>query len=173
MKSQPKASKTQFLSKSVFVMPIGRYQKEISEIERIKSGKVSDSVKDSALIATLKTVPNSTKPVGIFLNQENMRRILLKHGDFATGDIILTANEFDVGVYIDKTETGPEKINLIKVIPGAGIFVLGANRFNGYGVITFFAQYDAGQGQQYLASLKRRGTLFLSKEGGGSSSITS
>jgi len=160
MKFQRDTTKTQFSGKPIFVISTEKYQREISEVERIKSGKVIDKEKDSALIAVLKSIPNSIKSVSFFLNYVSVLRILDKHGDFAVDDLILTANEFDVGVYIKSEGVMPDKVNLVKKIPKGGILVLGANRFNGYGIVTFFAQYNPRQAQQYLASIKKRGMLF-------------
>jgi hypothetical protein len=147
-----------------------KYLKEIAEVDRIKYGTVEDSFFDGATLSRV-TLDNS-KTFPVMFNRKNFRKILRDHGYFNSADIVVTANEFEEGIFLKGIEGKPDKINLFKDTEG-GCFVIGANRFNGYGVVTFFEQYDADQKRQYLATIRKRGMPFRSLEGGGSSSIAS
>lgn len=147
-----------------------KYSKEIAEVDRIKYGTVTDPFIDGAVLS--RVTPTDSKTIPVMFNRKNFRKIIMDHGYFNSADIVVTANEFENGIFIKGVDGKPDKINLVKDTEG-GCYVIGANRFNGYGVVTFFEQYDERQKQQYLAAIKKRGMLFRSLEGGGSSSIAS
>ena len=144
----------------------------VEEVERIRKGIVKDDMYDGAVVVEVKNLPNNSKPIQILINRKNVNKIISDHGNFNSEDLVKTANEFEEGIFIPGDKNKPDKINLIKYTDN-GCFVLGANRFNGYGVVTFFEQYDTDQKRQYLASIKKRGMSFQRLEGGGSSSIAS
>ena len=165
MKNNPKKqinlegarNKTGF-SGFTFKKTIGdKYSKKLAQVNRIKYGKVKDEVDDGAELVSVS--PNGSKMIPVMFNRKNFKKIIRDHGYFNTADIVVTANEFEEGIFIKGTDNKPDKINLIKDTD-KGFFVLAANRFNGYGVVTFFEQYDAGQKQQYLASVRERGISF-------------
>jgi hypothetical protein len=134
-----------------------KYPKEIAEVDRIKYGKVKDEIGDG--VELTRVSPDGSKVIPVMFNRYNFKKIIRDHGYFNSADIIVTANEYEEGVFIKGEAERPDKINLIKETD-KGFFVLAANRFNGYGVVTFFEQYDADQKQQYLASVRKRGKSF-------------
>jgi len=178
MKNNPKKqaalegarNKTGF-SGFTFKRAIGnKYRKEIAEVDRIKYGTVEDSFFDGAVLSHV--APTDAKTFPVMFNRKNFRKIVRDHGYFNSADMVVTANEFENGIFLKGVEGKPDKVNLFKDTEG-GCFFIGANRFNGYGVVTFFEQYDADQKRQYLATIRKRGMPFRALEGGGSSSIAS
>ncbi len=141
-----------------------KYGKERLEVDRIKYGSIKDEIKDGVILSHV--LPKEySKPVPLMFNRKNFAKVVRYHGYFNTADIVMTANEFEEGIFIKGKEGGPDKINLIKNTD-KGCFVIGANRFNGFGVVTFFEHYGPFQKQQYLASMRKRGTPFQVLEGG-------
>ncbi len=61
-------------------------------------------------------------------------KIMRSHGDFASENLILTANKPTHLVIIN----GGQKINLVKQFGENSYFILGANKINGYYTVTFF-----------------------------------
>lgn len=135
----------------------GKYKKEISEVKRIKEGEVTDDVADTAELTTL-IIPEGNKPSTLTLNRIESDRIISKHGDYSVEDIVMTAKEFDDGVFIPKSESRKvDKVNLIKYTDD-GFFLLGANRYNGYGVVTFFEKYPNNKStENYLSNILEDG----------------
>ncbi|MCX6718985.1 MAG: hypothetical protein NTZ38_01250 [Candidatus Taylorbacteria bacterium] len=134
-----------------------KYVNKIAEVERVKYGAVKDEVKDSATLSVIN--PEGSKDIPVMFNRYNFKKIIRSHGYFNSADIVVTANEYDEGVFIKGTEEKPDKVNLVKKTD-SGCFVIGANRFNGYGVVTFFEQYNKAEAKQYLDSLRSRGVAF-------------
>jgi len=135
----------------------------VSEVDRIKSGNVKDPVTDSSTIGKISDVwDTKQKNIAITLNYKDAEEIVKKHGSFSSQNIVSTANDYDVGVFQKGIGVGKNKINLIKIAPD-GFFVLGANRYNGFGVVTFFEKFGSSpKDKKYLETLLSRGTPFSS-----------
>ncbi len=156
-------TKTRFSGFSFRRLIGNKYSNTVVEVDRVKYGTVKDEVADGAILSSVKT-GNDSKPIQVMFNRYNFKKILWHHGYFNSADIIVTANEFEHGIFIKGVDGKPDKINLIKETD-SGCFVIGANRFNGYGVVTFFEQYNRAEATQYLDSLRNRGITFQSLGG--------
>lgn len=136
------------------------YKPVVQNILRVKGGQVSSSIHDGALLGKISMVANE-KEIPVLLNQVNLRKIESTHGTFNPYDMVRTVREYDEGILIPKSGHTSEKINLIKKTP-TGYFVLAANRFNGYGIVTFFERFpDNQKTKNYLASIRKRGSSFV------------
>ncbi|MBU6426728.1 hypothetical protein KGQ27_00595 [Patescibacteria group bacterium] len=160
-------TRTRFSAFSFSLLAGDRYSRVVAEVDRIKYGSIKDEVTDGAVLSKV-LLDKGSKPIPVVFNRYNFKKILWHHGYFRSINIVVTANEFEEGVYIKGVDGRPDKINLIKNTDG-GCYIIGANRFNGYGVVTFFEQCEPSQKQQYLASMRKRGTPLQVLEGGGSS----
>jgi hypothetical protein len=136
----------------------------VDNVEKLKSGNIADPIHDGQKIGIIvDSWDTGKKEISLFLNYENTKKIIHEHGELPSRALVHTANNFDVGVFIKGIRTKKDKINLIKVTSDGGVFVLGANRINGYGVVTFFEQYHPRQAKEYLALIMRRGIPFSSR----------
>ena len=147
-----------------------KYSNEQTEVQRVKYGEIKDEITDGAVLSHI--VLDDSKAVPVMFNRYNFKKILRFHGYFNAADIVVTANEFEEGLFIKGEDGKRDKINLIKNTD-KGCFVIGANKINGFGVVTFFEQYNSKQKQRYLASMRKRGMSFRSLEGGEASPIDS
>ncbi len=157
MPSEGPRTKTSFSGFTFKHIVDKKYSKKMDQVFRIKYGKIKDDIDDSAELSLVS--PDGKKIIPVMFNRRNFIKIIRDHGYFNTADIVVTANEYEEGIFIKGTGGKPDKINLIKNTD-KGCFILAANRFNGYGVVTFFEQYDQDQKQQYLASVHKRGISF-------------
>jgi hypothetical protein len=132
-------------------------QKFADNISQILNG-----IQDSVYIAVLPSYLSKdqrTRP--LILNRKIIEKITINHGSIPLENLIINANDFDF--FIQNLDGNPDKINLIKLIPGTQDFVLiGANRDNGYFLVTHY-EVTAKSGNE-LKSLLGRGD-FLDKSG--------
>ncbi len=147
-------------NKYFFVDESGDSETSKTKLNRINKGDVENIDSDSVKIASLSsTFLNNGVETPVLLNKKNYDLIKAKHPLFSHDDLIETGkNPTDRFIFEKNGE--PIKINLIKRNKDGSIFVIGANRFNGYGIITFFDQIDSRRAKNYLESLKRRGKSF-------------
>lgn len=77
------------------------------------------------------------------------------HGDVVPENLVLNANDWDYA--IKNVDGNPDKINLIKKIPGGNDFlVIGANRDNGFFTVTHF-EYTSKNGRELKNLLQNKG----------------
>lgn len=131
----------------------------IQAVEDIKLGKITENISDSRKIGEI----HFPIMADITLNKFSSDEIIKKHGDYSAINIVETANNFEVLVFIKAlTEDQKDKVVLVKVFYD-GYFILGANRYNGYGVVTLFEKHPWDKrNKKYLESLLRRGISFAS-----------
>lgn len=135
----------------------------VEGINKVKAGEVTDVIKDGKRVGVIKNLwDDGKKEIDILINYQNAKLIAQKHGAIPADDLVTVINEFEDGVFIKASnkEKNKDKINLIKMTPDGGMFVVGANRINGYAVVTFFEQYDKKKAKKYLDSLKNQGIGF-------------
>ncbi len=142
--------------------PEKKFEEWIENIENIKKGLVSDIELDGKEIGIVINIwENGKNSVIIKLNYKNVQKIVFDHGSLPSNELVQTINAYDQGIYIPgMPPLIRDKINLIKSKPNGGIYVAGANRINGYGLVTFFEQLTPEQAQHYLVSIKKRGSVF-------------
>lgn len=148
------------------------FDNALSELTRIAKGNVSDPVSDGAKLAIMNIgIINKGIDTPLLLNKKNYDLILAKRqGVLDHNNLVDTALNYTQGFFIQKN-LEPDKIDLVKQNTDGSLFVIGANRFNGYGVITYFEQIDARKAKNYLDSLQERGESFT-KSGGTASGLT-
>lgn len=158
---KPLPNKTGFSGFNFKAKP--EYQFYTKNIEDIKAGRVADEIKDGKLVGKIKNVwGDEKKEIDITLNYFDTNNIIKKHGALPNESFTETINNFDIGTFIKRTEGAKNKINLFKAAPD-GYFVLGANQYDGYGIVTFFEKYPwTSRNKKDLANMIRRGSSFTS-----------
>lgn len=129
----------------------------IRNINKIKRGQVLDIETDGKIIG------KNPDGVEILLNYVNAKNIVLKHGLLPTGNLVITFNHPSKIIKIKRGKGKPEKLNFIKEF-NKGFFVGGANRINGYAVVTFFEPHT-GNLEDYYKSLLKRGKVIFDFSG--------
>ncbi len=133
-----------------------KYYLIIEEAKRVANWKVKDPITDSARLGNI-TLPLNNWKSYIVINNQSFNIIKHKHWEYNIEDIVVTANEFEKGVYISATSQNPEKLNLIKYIDD-WYFILWANRFNWFSIVTFFEKFPNNKSaKKYLQSIEKRG----------------
>lgn len=125
----------------------------IENINKIKRGQVLDIETDGKIIG------KNPDGVKILLNYANAKNIVLKHGLLPAGNLTITFNHPSKIIKIKRERNKPNKLNYIKEFKN-GFFVGGANKINGYAVVTFFEPH-AGNLEDYYKSLLKRGKIIF------------
>lgn len=125
----------------------------IQNINKIKRGLVKDIETDGKLVG------KNPDGVKILLNYVNAKNIVLKHGFLPAGNLAITFNHPSKIIKIKREREKIEKLNYIKEFKN-GFFVGGANKINGYAVVTFFEPHTENLGDYYNSLLKRGKVIF-------------
>lgn len=132
-------------------------------LNRIIRGDIKDEINDSAhLVSLSEFVVNNGKSTPVLLNKKNYDLIVSKHGKIDHQSLIDTARNYTNGFYF-KSFGEPDKMNLLKQGKNNYLYVIGANKFNGYGVVTFFDQVKPRKIKNYIKALRRRDGIEFKK----------
>ena len=104
----------------------------------IKAQKVCNKQVPKATIAKLPAfVSQDGKKRSLILTRMIIEKIENDHGKIGIENLIINANDWE---YVIKNVDGnPDKINLIKTIPGSyNLVTIGANRANGFFMVTHY-----------------------------------
>lgn len=125
----------------------------IKNINKIKRGQVLNVETDGKIIG------KNPDGIEILLNYVNAKNIVLKHGLLPSGNLAITFNRPSKIIKVKREEGKSEKLNYIKEFKN-GFFVGGANRINGYAVVTFFEPHTGNLKDYYKSLLKRGKVVF-------------
>lgn len=145
------------IGKSKFVTPAIRLveKNEMSVLQKIND-VVSGKFKKEAIarIPTFVSFDGRERP--LIFSSETSKKVN-QHGEIIPDNLLFTANDWDYA--IKNIDGNKDKINLIKQIPNSDNFlVIGANRDNGYFIVTHF-EYVSKTGKELKNLLKKRGDV--------------
>lgn len=153
-----KKPKTQFKSGQIRDLK----SEEQSSLQKVKA--VLDGKSKTEVIAhTPGFVSFDGKERPLILSSDIKNKITNDHGKISAENLVINANDWDAVLKNVKSPDGkkinPDKINLIKKIPGSNnVLVIAANRDNGFFTVTHY-ELISDSGNE-LKSLLGRGDLF-------------
>jgi hypothetical protein len=143
-----KYKKTQFKTKHI--RKLNNREKRI--ITKIVLDLENKNTCNIALLPSF--VSNDNKKRLLILNNNIINKIEKDHGKIILQNLIINANDWDY--VIKNVDKNTDKINLIKVINSKGLLLIGANRINGYFMLTYF-EITTKNSQTKLKNLLQRG----------------
>ncbi len=135
--------------------------RNLTQPEVYLSSAISKVIKGNLNQVAIAEIPDfvsiDKKSRPLIFSYATAAKIIRDHGTFSIENLIISADSWEW--IIKNIHNDPDKINLIKRIPGGNrFFLIGANRVNGYFMVTYF-EMGSKKGNQLKNLLGRGDTL--------------
>ncbi len=144
-------SKTQFITKQIRLLK----NKELAYLSRLKSIVLTSNTNCIATLPSYASFDNKSR--NLILSRNIIKKIERDHGSVVLENLIINANDWDY--VIKNVDQNQDKINLLKLTPYNTILLIGANRINGFFMLTHYEIINNRKKDKLKNLLKRGDSL--------------